>query len=116
MLESSIDWATGKAGVAWLIVPLVAALLVYSIYRHRRKKSHTDRIRQDGIKMAVTMLNQREQFELTYQSGRYRHKKSIPRTLDPALMTARECARRDNGIGEFSPEGRYLEPPEMSWD
>ena len=116
MLETFKNLTGSAPYVFWLVLASAAVILTVFIVRGREKKRRIDKNRQDGLKVAVTLLDQREQFEWTYNSGRYRHRKSIPRTLDTALMTAKERARRDNSIGEFSPEGCYLEPPERSWD
>lgn len=119
MLDDLTPWLGMVAFPMWLGLAaaalLIAAGFVWNV-RARRKARRARAAREEGIKAAAATLDQREQFEWTYRSGRYKNPKSIPRTMNPAPMTKKERARRENGIGEFSSGDRYLEPPESSWD
>jgi hypothetical protein len=101
---------------AAVLVTLLASAGVVQLLRSRAGTQRQQRRRQDAINDAARQLAEKERFDWDYRSGRYQRRGSIPRTLDPSLMTLKERARMDNGIGEFSPEGRYLDPPEHAWD
>jgi hypothetical protein len=119
MHDAILQWVSHIVSAPWIGVAIgvgfVSCGAAYA-FRKKRAKRRLAAIREEAIKAAAHALDQREQFAWTYHSGIYVNRKSIPRTLDPSFMTEKERARRDNRIGEFSPEGRYLEPPESSWD
>jgi hypothetical protein len=70
-----------------------------------------DAAREAAIHQAAAQMAPEERDEWSNLHGRYRDRRSVPRTLPPRLTTDAERRRWQNDLAEFAPEGEACREP-----